>query len=99
MKLMAVTILVVLGSERLYSDMQRRFQAQPSISVIKLSKSGGCVDRDEAFMRQVQQTAIREYFFGEARRALSPSTVTVDFDSLTIYKISDGMPYVKGRKS
>ena len=49
------------------------------ISVVKLSKSGGCVDRDPAFMKAVRESQIRSYFFGNpvpstASSALSLST-------------------------
>jgi polyribonucleotide 5'-hydroxyl-kinase len=40
------------------------------ISVVKLSKSGGCVDRDASFMKAVNEAQIRSYFFGSA----APST-------------------------
>jgi polyribonucleotide 5'-hydroxyl-kinase len=90
----AVNILLVLGSERLYSDMLRRFDGTKTsndedITVIKLSKSGGCVDRDEGFLKQVRQASIREYFFGEPNRTLSPHTQQVDFGQLLVYKITE----------
>lgn len=51
------------------------------ISVVKLSKSGGCVDRDQAFMNAVCETQIRTYFFGNpipstASAALSLSSAS-----------------------
>ena len=84
----------MLGSERLYSDMLRRFNNQTTsggdtITVIKLDKSGGCVDRDEGFRQQFRQAQIREYFFGDAKNTLSPHTQQVDFSQLTIYKLVD----------
>jgi polyribonucleotide 5'-hydroxyl-kinase len=36
------------------------------ITVLKLSKSGGCVDRDDTFMKAVNENQIRSYFFGNA---------------------------------
>ncbi|CAZ85735.1 unnamed protein product [Tuber melanosporum] len=93
----SITTLVVLGSERLYSDMLRRFEDRPNhqhqpppISIIKLSKSGGCVDRDDAFLRASRERSIREYFFGEPKkRTLSPYTMTVGFDDLNIWRVSE----------
>src|SRR5580700_9799234 len=71
--------------------MVRRFEQKATsdelITVIKLDKSGGCADRDDAFMQQMRQAQIREYFFGDKKRTLSPHTQTVDFNSVTIYKI------------
>jgi polyribonucleotide 5'-hydroxyl-kinase len=74
--------------------MLRRFDGtktsnDENITVIKLSKSGGCVDRDEIFLKQTRQAAIREYFFGEANRTLSPHTQQVDFGQLLVYKITE----------
>ncbi|KAL9128688.1 MAG: hypothetical protein Q9217_002681 [Psora testacea] len=88
-----VNIIVVLGSERLYSDMLRRLNNQKTsggdtITVLKLDKSGGCVDRDENFLQQLRQTKIREYFFGDAKNTLSPHTQQVDFSQLVIYKLA-----------
>ncbi|RDL30761.1 mRNA cleavage and polyadenylation factor CLP1 [Venustampulla echinocandica] len=68
----AVNIILVLGSERLHSEMNRRFSQSTSgaVTVVKLDKSGGCVDRDDAFMRHTQEASIREYFFGDLKRTL-----------------------------
>ena len=86
-------MLVVLGSERLYSDMTRRFTKQISgstLAVVKLDRSGGCVDRDAAYMRRLRQAQVRAYFFGDpVRFALSPHTQFVDFDAVTIYRVSE----------
>jgi polyribonucleotide 5'-hydroxyl-kinase len=43
------------------------------ITVVKLSKSGGCVDRDEAFMKAINDSQIRSYFFGNAAMATTAS--------------------------
>jgi polyribonucleotide 5'-hydroxyl-kinase len=87
-----VDTLIVLGSERLYSDMVRRFEERQHnpITVVKLQKSGGCVDRDEAFMKQTRENAIREYFFGEAKRTLSPYTLSVGFDEMSVWNVGQG---------
>jgi polyribonucleotide 5'-hydroxyl-kinase len=88
-----VTVLLVLGSERLYSEMKRRFSG-PSldepVTVIKLDKSGGCVDRDEAYMRKFREAQIKEYFYGHGNMGLSPFTQLVEYNQLTIYRINDG---------
>ena len=86
--------MVVLGSERLYSDLLRRFNAQntgtgETIAVIKVDKSGGCVDRDEAYLQQFRHSQVREYFFGDANITLSPHTQQIDVDQLTIYKLAE----------
>ena len=87
-------MVVVLGSERLYSDLLRRFNVQTtgageSITVVKVDKSGGCVDRDETYLQQFRQSQIREYFFGDANTTLSPHTQQIDFNQMTIYKLAE----------
>ncbi|KAL8987935.1 MAG: hypothetical protein Q9177_002921 [Variospora cf. flavescens] len=82
------------GSERLYSDMLRRFQGQRmgtdvTTTVIKLDRSGGSVNRDEEHLQRHRQAQVREYFFGDAKVALSPHTQQVDFSQFTIYKIPE----------
>ena len=97
-------MIVVLGSERLYSDMLRRFNGQKTssgetIAVIKVDKSGGCVDRDESYQEQFRQAQIREYFFGDAKTTLSPHTQQIDFSSVTIYKLAECKTYTHYNKS
>jgi hypothetical protein len=91
-----VNIVLVLGSERLHSDMLRRFSGYrtttgDTITLVKLDKSGGCVDRDDEFMQQSRDGSIKEYFFGDIKRTLSPHTQQINFDDATIYRIREGM--------
>jgi polyribonucleotide 5'-hydroxyl-kinase len=87
-----VNIIFVLGSERLHSDLTRKYahRTDEPIHVIKLDKSEGCIDRDEAFMKAHRQCQIRSYFFGAGdETALAPTSLSADFDDLTIYRIVD----------
>ena len=90
-----VNTILVLGSERLNIEMQKRFSSHrtstgESIIHVKLDKSGGCVDRDDAFMQQTQEAAVKEYFFGDTKSTLSPHTQQMGFDDVIIYKIKEG---------
>ena len=99
----AVSAIIVLGSERLYSDLSRRFDGKHSsntsgngmetVSVIKLAKSGGCIDRDETFMKAHRAAQIRAYFYGNSDLsngiALSPRQQQVDFAHLTLHRLLD----------
>jgi polyribonucleotide 5'-hydroxyl-kinase len=92
----SVNVILVLGSERLHIEMQKRFSGHrtstgESITLVKLDKSGGCVDRDDAFMQQTQEAAIKEYFFGDQKSTLSPHTQQMGFDDVMIYQIREGM--------
>ncbi len=77
--------------------MLRRFNTQKTIggdttTVIKLDKSGGCVDRDEAYRQEFRQSQIREYFFGDGKNTLSPHTQQIEFGQLSIYKLAECRP-------
>ena len=90
----AVNIVVVLGAERMYSDLAKQLSTQKTsigeqIHVLHLNKSEGVVERDDNFMLYDQESAVKEYFFGTASQTLSPFTNQVDFDSLVIYKTGE----------
>ncbi len=100
----SISHILILGSERLYSDMHRRFENQPTsnssrhanenLTVSKLSKSGGCVDRDGPFMCAHRAAQLKAYFFGTPHLtsgiALSPRQQQVDFHQLAIYRLLIG---------
>lgn len=76
--------------------MNRRFMKQAAgagrtINVLKLDKSGGCVDRDAEYLRQLRQTQTREYFSGDPRNLLSPHTQQIDFTDISVHKIVEGI--------
>ena len=92
----AVSNVVVVGSERLYSDMAKRFDGKPTssgemIAVIKLPKSGGCVDRDEGFMKAHRAAQVKAYFYGTPElnggMMLSPRQQQVDFAHLNVFRL------------
>lgn len=91
-----INVLIVVGQERLYSDMSKRFASKDGgksgtkLAVIKVPKSGGCVDREPAYRRAVQAALINEYFYGSPKQPLSPYTVTVDYSTLCIYRVAEG---------
>lgn len=103
----AVSAIICIGSERLYSDMVKRFDGQATssrttvhspetIAVIKLNKSGGCVDRDEAYMQALRAAQIRSYFYGNPRLSngisLQPRQQQVDFSTLTVWRRISSTP-------
>jgi polyribonucleotide 5'-hydroxyl-kinase len=90
----AVNIVVVLGSTGMHADLQRRLGTERTrtgapISVVPLDKSSGVVDRDANFMQLSREAAIKEYFFGNSKQTLSPSTQTFGFDQIVIYTSAD----------
>ncbi|TPR01566.1 Inositol polyphosphate kinase family protein [Aspergillus niger] len=95
----AITTILVIGSERLYSIMMKNFDNKPTasasaaasderISVVKLSKSGGCVDRDAAFMKAVSESQIRTYFFGNPIPSTASAALSLSASSTTNVTLS-----------
>jgi polyribonucleotide 5'-hydroxyl-kinase len=92
---LAVNIVVVLGSADIHAELQRRLVNErtahgEAITVIHLDKSDGVSERDKDFMKFTREAAIKEYFFGDAKRTLSPFTQSVSFDDVAIFKTPDG---------
>ncbi|EGR45441.1 uncharacterized protein TRIREDRAFT_23190 [Trichoderma reesei QM6a] len=93
----SINIVVVIGSPKIHADLTTRFASEKTslgeqIQVVALDKSDGVVERDEAFLQHSREAVIKEYFFGDAKRTLSPQIQQVDFDALTIYKLADYSP-------
>ncbi|KAJ9222769.1 protein clp1 [Paecilomyces variotii] len=95
----SISTILVIGSERLYSTMVRSYDNKPTssasavasderISVIKLSKSGGCVDRDATYMKSLREAQIREYFFGSPIPSTGSSALPVSATSSTTVTLS-----------
>lgn len=76
------------------AELNKRFASErtslgETIHVIGLDRSEGVVERDDAFLEHSREQIIKEYFFGDAKRTLSPQIQQVDFDGLVIYEASD----------
>jgi hypothetical protein len=79
-------------------DLQRRLAEEKTplgepIIVVPLEASDGVAERDEQFMRATRDAAIKEFFFGDAKRTLSPSTQSIGFDDVAIFKATDGVSF------
>lgn len=90
----AVNVVVVIGTTRVNDEIARRFADEKTslgepVAVIFLDKSDGAVERSPALAEHARQAVIKEYFFGDSRRTLSPQIQQVDFSGLTLYKVPD----------
>ncbi|KAG7819933.1 hypothetical protein KL919_005197 [Ogataea angusta] len=72
-----INVLLIVGSERLLVDLKKKMQ-NPAVTLLKLNKSSGCVDKDDKYERELQQRSIKEYFYGIDRLQLSPYSITVN---------------------
>lgn len=85
-----VNVIVVLGHERLYNDMVRRYDKNSGVSVVRIAKSGGAVELTEAFVQQLQDYRTKQYFYGDLKNVLSPVSRTLDFKNIKVYRIAEG---------
>ncbi|KAM0435817.1 hypothetical protein ACHAPT_002708 [Fusarium lateritium] len=94
----SINVIIVVGSSHISGELTKRFGSERTslgepISVVPLDKSDGVVERDETFMQHVREAAIKEYFFGDTRRTLSPLIQQVDFDNVVVYHTPDDSTY------
>jgi polyribonucleotide 5'-hydroxyl-kinase len=86
----SINMILTIGSERLSSDLTRRFQTgktgEDVVTVLRISKPGGAIERDNAFMKQLRAQQVRQYFFGSGREALNPHSHSVPFADLDIFR-------------
>jgi polyribonucleotide 5'-hydroxyl-kinase len=88
----AVTVIVVLGHERLYNDLTRRYSGKPEMAVVKLVRSGGAVELNESYLQQLQSFVTKQYFYGDLKNILSPVSRTLDFKNIKVYRLAEGSP-------
>ncbi|KAK3940319.1 inositol polyphosphate kinase-domain-containing protein [Diplogelasinospora grovesii] len=97
----SVDIVVVLGSARLNAELQSRLNqehGENAVTVLMLDKSEGVAERDVGWMQFTREAAIKEYFFGDSKRTLSPFTQSVGFDELVIFKAPEESEYLDTRE-
>ena len=85
-----INLILSTGSEKLLNDLTRRFNANKAadeaIPVLRVTKPGGAVERDPAYMKQLRTSQIRQYFFGSAKESLNPHSHSINFGELSIYR-------------
>lgn len=86
----SINTILTIGSERLYSDLNRKFSTPKSpdeaVTVLRISKPGGAVERDPAFMKQLRTQQIRQYFYGLPKESLHPHSHSVSFNEIDIFR-------------
>ena len=100
----SINLILTMGSERLYNDLNRRFATQnktgdEEVAVLRISQPGGAVKRDAAFMKQVQNQQIRQYFFGTRKEPLNPHSHTVNFTDLSVWRANSAALAAASRSS
>ncbi|EPE06748.1 pre-mrna cleavage complex ii protein clp1 [Ophiostoma piceae UAMH 11346] len=94
----SVNMVVVLGQssesiairesleQRLVGDAATTSTGEP-IQVVQLDSSDGVVARTDSVEQQQREACIKEYFFGDTKRTLSPYTQQVDGETLTVFRL------------
>mmetsp|Transcript_13309 Transcript_13309/g.22894 ORF Transcript_13309/g.22894 Transcript_13309/m.22894 type:complete len:336 (+) Transcript_13309:365-1372(+) len=83
-----VDVVLVLGHERLFVDLNHEFQGK-NVSIVKLNKSGGVVTREPSFRRRTRNERMRDYFYG-VNGDLCPHSTILGFNSVSIYRAGGG---------
>mmetsp|Transcript_7487 Transcript_7487/g.10890 ORF Transcript_7487/g.10890 Transcript_7487/m.10890 type:complete len:460 (+) Transcript_7487:153-1532(+) len=98
-----ITVILVMGHDRLYSMINSHISKQPHLSgtkLIKLPRSGGVVSRDTTFRRQSLSLSMKRYFNGDmvlppnaqggTNRVpqLTPFLAHISVKDVTLYKLS-----------
>lgn len=104
-KAFAVDVVVVMGHDRTFAALTEDAKtlgvgtgagvggSAAPITVLKLARPGGVVERARETRRDSRFARIRTYFYGPPRSApglppmLSPETITLTFDDVTIVRI------------
>ncbi|PIA14574.1 Clp1-domain-containing protein [Coemansia reversa NRRL 1564] len=87
-----ITALLVVGNERMHSVLAARFGASDStksesVTVLKIPRSGGAVDRSPAMRQQLGARAVQRYFYGAGRERVTSFSTVVPFDDLCILRV------------
>ena len=74
----------------MFSSRSSTTDPSEAVTVLRLDKSGGCVDRTEEYMKLLRSAQIKEYFFGRGEELpLSPFSQTADLSDLHLFKINE----------
>jgi len=84
-------VILVIGHERVYSELLKEFGKKSDVKVINLPKSGGVVTRDTKFRRRVRENKVKDYFYG-IKKELFPHRIVVGLHEVEIYQV--GQTYV-----
>eukprot|EP00941_MAST-03F_sp_MAST-3F-sp1_P004059 g4059.t1 len=100
-KTLACDVVLVLGHDRLFNSLQTDLSAMEGMeqtNVLKLSRSGGVVERSTSTRIESRRQRIRQYFYGCAAHregSLQPATLHVGFEDVKIFEIGEALRLAK----
>ncbi|KAJ2881547.1 Cleavage polyadenylation factor subunit clp1 [Coemansia aciculifera] len=86
---LGITTLLVVGSERMYSLLSNRPFAKEGVTVIKMARSGGTVDRSAMFRQQYNSRIIQQYFYGTQKEPFSSFSTVANFQEIRILRVGE----------
>lgn len=98
---LACDVVLVLGNDRLFHSLQNDvsgIEGCEQTTVMKLTRSGGVVERSQSSRKRSRMRRIHQYFYGcESHRegALQPATLHIGFDDVQIFEIGESMRIAK----
>ena len=101
---LSIDVVLVMGHDRLYSSLVKELP-ENTVTVVKLPRSGGVVQRDRLYRARLRRTRIREYFYGidvyresikQSASTFSPARLSLRISSVRIMRagglqLSEGM--------
>jgi polyribonucleotide 5'-hydroxyl-kinase len=96
-KVLKVNTVVVVGQDRLHSQLKRSLGGGSGgsggsggrVAVVKAAKSDGVVLRSKEQRQDARQRRVEEYFYG-LRKDLMPVSQTAKIESLEVYRVGGG---------
>ena len=100
----AVDTVVVMGHDRTFAQMSEDLKAPSAgggaasaaaaaaaaapITLLKLNRSGGVVERSKDFRRDARAMRVRQYFYGgDPQAPLTPETLSVRFEDVVLVRV------------
>jgi polyribonucleotide 5'-hydroxyl-kinase len=83
-------VIIVIGHEKLLSDLKRKYPNPSQMTILKVSKSGGVVTRDKDVRRQFNLQRVKQYFYGVPTVELTPFSQTVPFTDVIVRRAVEG---------
>eukprot|EP00887_Chlorella_sp_A99_P003151 scaffold9.g3151.t1 len=84
-----VDVVLVVGSERLHSQLAGDMRSKKGISVVKLARSGGVVTRPKELRQATRKARVEEYFYGVGKQ-LAPASQTARLEDVEVYRVGGG---------
>ncbi|KAL0483112.1 mRNA cleavage and polyadenylation factor CLP1 [Acrasis kona] len=89
-----ISHVLVMGDDRLTNNLKRDLQPtgqeNSNITITRLQKSGGVVNRSTNFRRLSRMQKIREYFNGTATK-LSYHSIRLKFDEVQVFRVGNNI--------